>query len=178
MKSKMEEENEFKSIAGRLIAGSDGPPDELRSRTTRRVVNLRDGVRPAQRKRVLMNSLAAAAMFAIGFLSCWLWFTSAAHSGNEYLLLLFDGGNFRPPDPSAIRHEYGRWMSQAHEVQVMTGKELADNRSIAGDTTVVPLSASGFFIVRADSEEQVRRIAATTPHARYGGIVEIKQIIP
>jgi hypothetical protein len=66
--------------------------------------------------------------------------------------------------------EYRKWAQAVSADGVsIRGEKLRDE---AGETL------SGFFIVEAPSLEAARAIAATCPHVRYGGRIDVREIDP
>jgi len=100
---------------------------------------------------------------------------------STFLLLLHVDSNFRrgePPAPrQALNAEYARWADGTGSV--LTGKSLEPvvvwlgrphPRSTAED------QVDGFFLVRAKNMAAAQQIAATCPHLKHGGWIEVREI--
>lgn len=123
--------------------------------------------------------LAAAAAALVLFLSGYAVGASTApiapaeDAGSpRFLLLLHETpatATTGVPEPQLVE-EYRQW---ARGVSVagtpIEGEKLKDT---PGETL------SGFFIVAAPTREAAEAIAASCPHARYGGRIEVREIDP
>jgi hypothetical protein len=99
--------------------------------------------------------------------------------GQDYVLLLYG----TPTDGSAETdraREYGRWardVDRIPKVKLLSASELADNPLMFDGAGSAPELAGadrspvGYFLIRAPSPSEARRIAATNPHLRHGGRV-------
>jgi hypothetical protein len=101
------------------------------------------------------------------------------------LLLLHEDESFRPDRPPvALRAEVGRWATRLQRAgELIEGDRLglqghlvtpngAESGLAPGDVV------SGFFVVRAVSDERALAIARTCPHLAHGGYVELRRIQP
>jgi hypothetical protein len=84
------------------------------------------------------------------------------------------------PEETLIR-EYGAWATElAGEGRLLGGEKLTDGSgrwvSITGDETRTRSDVSGFFVVAAADYAEAVEIAGASPHVRYGGTFEIRQI--
>jgi hypothetical protein len=86
------------------------------------------------------------------------------------MLLLYEDASYHAP---AAGHgaerfaEYARWADSLQAVG-----ELERTAALAG-----PGAVTGFFIVRARSDDEAARLAAACPHMKYGGRVETRRLI-
>jgi hypothetical protein len=91
-----------------------------------------------------------------------------ADAGNQYVLLLEQGSEYQWPPASGMprrEHEYALWAdSLARLGKLDRGGKLLPRGEI-----------SGLFIIRAADDADAARIAATCPHIKYGGHVEVKR---
>ncbi len=104
----------------------------------------------------------------------------------EYLLVLYSSPDFIP-DKKHVK-EYGDWMQSVNVSGVTaTGQELSDyGWTIEKKHNTIGLEArpvsgpagplSGFFLLKAPSQERAMEIAASCPHLKYRGIVELRPI--
>jgi hypothetical protein len=114
--------------------------------------------------------LAAAAVLVLAMgLSYW----RAQHvvaPGNTYVLLLYEDSTYRfaPPGQGAERvAELSRWADSLAKLgQLDLGGHLIGSRD-----------PGGLFIIRAKSDSDAARIAASCPHRKYGGRVEVRRFI-
>jgi hypothetical protein len=144
------------------------PPPELEQRVVD-ALRARGLVRP--RRRRWLPYAAAAAIFAIGFLI------------GQY------EGQYEPPRPAPARsfalilHESPDHRGDSHVDEyiawsrndfVVGGHELADQSRVLG---TAPASVGGFFLIAADSLDRAAEIARTCPHVRYGGTIEVREVV-
>jgi hypothetical protein len=115
----------------------------------------------------------------------WLWVGAAAaalllttHSwsptraaGETYVLLLSPGPGYLAPPPGRLeerRAEYGRWADSL----ARAGKlDVEGHLEPPGDVV------DGLFIIRAASDSDAARIAATCPHTKYRGHIEVRRFV-
>lgn len=102
-----------------------------------------------------------------------------------FMLLLWEreGVFSAPADANA---EYGAW-ARAQAGLVIDGAELAFDAQVlsapAGTAADGPrrdasgAHVAGYFVIRAPDEAAAARIAATCPHVKYGGTVEIRRLV-
>ncbi|MEX0288904.1 MAG: YciI family protein [Flavobacteriaceae bacterium] len=101
-----------------------------------------------------------------------------------YMLILHEDERFTPGDPQEMYQEYARWMENTMSKGIaMTGNELSNTTSIVDQqqkvTTPDPNSAitTGYFLMEVNSLEAALEVAKGNPHIKYGGTIEVKQII-
>lgn len=153
------------------------PPPGLEDRV---VAALRDrGHLRLSRRWSSARVLAAAAAALVLFLSGYAIGASTAPIGPaedggspRFLLLLHETpatATTGVPEPQLVE-EYRQWArGVSAEGTPIQGEKLKD---APGETL------SGFFIVAAPTREAAEAIAASCPHARYGGRIEVRQIDP
>ena len=153
------------------------PPASLENRVVASL-RARGLIAPPRRRRVrpiALATAAAVAIFAVGYLAgAWQARRAAvpAPVSPRFLLLLHDTAAMAAsaiPEPQLVE-EYRTWArnirAEGHGIQ---GEKLKDE---TGQTL------SGFFIVEAASLEAARAIAASCPHVRHGGRIQVREIDP
>lgn len=93
--------------------------------------------------------------------------------GQTYMLLLTEGPSYAQATHTEIlrrRHEYGRWADSLERL----GKLDLEGHLEGPGLGVV----DGLFLIRAANDSDATRIAATCPHNKYGGHVEVRRFIP
>lgn len=103
--------------------------------------------------------------------------------GNQYLLLIRDteavGQAIEEHGIDAIVQEYGGWAgSLAEEGRLVAAEKLTDAPRWVGDAAPQSSNISGFFLITAGSEAEALEIARQSPHARYGGVLEVREVEP
>jgi hypothetical protein len=175
----MNDDERYRAMASKLVSESEGPSSALEQNVVDQL--MRDGkltVPKTSTIRPWMQVLAAAAIFIAGFGTAFLFQVPSKTTGEEYMLLLFDGEHFNPPNRASLRTAYGEWMRGIRGVEIVAGEELQSEGMLVGnEDSSLRDRASGFFILRASSRDKIVEIAKTSPHARYGGIVEIKKVL-
>lgn len=130
--------------------------------------------RPRRALRAAMAAAAALLLFGGGFLAgaSRAQAPAASPGGPRFVLLLHE----TPATASlAIREdllvdEYRRWArSVSAGGNAIRGEKL---KAEPGHTL------SGFFVLEAASLDAARAIAASCPHAKYGGRIELREIEP
>jgi len=104
---------------------------------------------------------------------------AALVAGNDYLLLLTEPHPLATDKPEAARvAEYRDWATGlASEGKLVSAGKLADGGRYLGSTPAPALgTVSGFFLVRGGSLEDAAALAATCPHRRYGGEIDVRPI--
>jgi hypothetical protein len=109
-----------------------------------------------------------------------------APDGKTYMLLLHEStarpADFTDAQMDSIVAEYTAWAGRLHEENRLVGAEkLADDSgrwlSPAGPVLVDRSEhVSGFFMVRAANYEEAVTIANASPHLKYGGTIEVREI--
>ncbi len=110
---------------------------------------------------------------------------SPPSTGASTFLLLVRGGPSQGPIPGErLVREYRDWaLALADEGRLAGANKLTDEpgRWLSGGATTETRTSSdiqGYFLVHASSYEEALEIAAASPHIRYGGTFEIRQIDP
>jgi hypothetical protein len=101
-----------------------------------------------------------------------------------FLLLFHIDSSFRrghPPAASAaILADYGRWTDRlTREGTLIGGEKLADSTAWFGpapETSATGDHLAGFMVIRAKDRAAAAGIAATCPHLKYGGRIELRMI--
>jgi hypothetical protein len=104
----------------------------------------------------------------------------ARSSDTSFLLLVRgDQPDATVPEETLVR-EYGAWAaSLAEDGRLVAGEKLTDDPGrwiSAADETRTRSDVSGYFVVTASDYAQAVAIARGSPHVRYGGTFEVRQI--
>jgi hypothetical protein len=152
------------------------PPAALEDRVVAALQSRRLVTPRRRRLGVVFAATAAAILLTAAGYGLGRWHaerrTDVPVSGPEFMLLLHHTPALTASTvPVSERVElYRRWAQQVYaEGYAIRGNKLKD---IPGHTL------GGFFIVRAPSRKAVDAVAATCPHARLGGRIEIREIDP
>jgi len=122
-----------------------------------------------RRRYWMWVGLAAAAAAAV-LLITRPW-SPARAAGETYVLLLSPGpGYVAPPQGqlAARRAEYGRW---ADSLARLGKLDVEGHLEPPGDVV------DGLFIIRAANDADAARIAATCPHNKYRGHIEVRRFV-
>jgi hypothetical protein len=144
---------------------TERPPDTgLEERVVRALIASRD-IHPRQRWRWMAPVAAvAAAVLTLVLVHPW---SVPQNGGPEYILLLHDNPGYQWPRPGHITErigEYARWAEGLDRAG-----ELRFGGRVDGGGDI-----NGLFIIRAKNQAQADSIAAASPHAKYGGRVEVR----
>lgn len=123
-----------------------------------------------RRRRWMWASAAATAAAAALLVMTHPW-SPARATGQTYVLLLSPGSDYLAPAPGHSderRAEYGRWADSLTRL----GKLDLEGRLDPPGAIV-----NGLFIIRAADDSDAARIAATCPHIRYRGHIEVRRFI-
>jgi hypothetical protein len=96
---------------------------------------------------------------------------SPATTGETYVLLLSPGPGYLAPPPGHMderRAEYGRWADSLARIGKL---DVEGHLEPPGDVV------DGLFIIRAASDSDAARIAATCPHIKYRGHIEVRRFV-
>jgi len=162
-------------------------PPELERRVIGRLVMA--GLVARRRAPVAHRSWLVAAGLALLLAGVWLgrWQAPSSNAGptNRYLLLLHEDESFRPDRaPVALRAEVGRWARRLQRAgELIEGDRLRLRGQLlmpgGTETGLAPGDViSGFFMLRAVSDERALAIARTCPHLAHGGRAELRKIEP
>jgi hypothetical protein len=163
------------------------PPAELERRVISRLATaglLARRRAPAAHRSWLLA--AGLALLLVGFgLGRWQAPSSNAGPTTRYLLLMHEDESFRQGRaPVALRAEVGRWASGLQRAgELIEGDRLGllgELLTPSGAETGLPPGdvISGFFMLRAGSDERALAIARTCPHLAHGGRIEVRRIQP
>lgn len=122
----------------------------------------------ARPRRWLWVAGAAAAAALLVMTHPW---SPAGATGQTYVLLLSPGPAYLAPPPGHLeerRAEYGRW---ADSLARLGKLDVEGHLEPPGDIV------DGLFIIRAANDSDAARIAATCPHNRYRGHIEIRRFV-
>jgi hypothetical protein len=87
-----------------------------------------------------------------------------------------------------IAKEYGNWARKLTEQGVLADGEklkdearilsVVDGRPVASTNPVEQnrMGIAGYFLINAQDYEQAIKVAASCPHLKYGGMIEVRQI--
>lgn len=159
------------------------PPDGLEDRVVA-ALNA-DGLLSRRSAPRWARYIGQAALLLLG-LSVGLligWQPDVEDNRDRYLILLYETNQFNTERLSEeqLSQEYGVWAGKlASQNLFVDGDSLAADRSLlpANDHSrlAANYTASGFFMIRAESAEQAAQIAADCPHLRHGGHVELRRM--
>jgi len=102
-----------------------------------------------------------------------------------YLLLLHEDENFRPIELPLMVEEYANWLSQlGSKGRYVAGEELQyhaywiNNQEQREETFAVDKDKiTGYFIIEAENSNEALAISQTSPHLKYGGTIELREIV-
>ena len=128
---------------------------------------------------LLTAGAAAAAMVAVTMMG-------RPVEAREYLLLLEEPSGYQAATSEAEQRErvreYGSWagaLSRDHHLvsagELEPGGSVispAENRALAPGAT-----ATGYFLIRAESLDEAERLARSSPHVKYGGDVVVRAVV-
>ncbi len=120
-----------------------------------------------RRQRWMWTAAAAAAAVLI---ITHPWSPTRA-AGETYVLLLSPGPGYLSPPPGHLeerRAEYGRWADSLARIGKL---DVEGHLEPPGDVV------DGLFIIRAASDSDAARIAATCPHVKYRGHIEVRRFV-
>ncbi len=109
---------------------------------------------------------AAAAMLVVTH----PW-SGARATGQRYVLLLSPGPAYLAPPPGQLderRAEYARW---ADSLARLGKLDVGGHLEPPGDVV------DGLFIIRAANDSDAARIAASCPHIKYRGRIEVRRFV-
>ncbi len=139
-------------------------------------------------------AIAASAVLGlfVGYQGGQVGSQGAVESGlaSEFLLLLREPAGGLPaaalPSQTELVREYREWALVLEEEGRLAGAERleapsgfwvtgAEGRRVAPELADAPL-IGGYFIVRASDADAVLETARQSPHLRYGGTIEVREI--
>jgi len=123
------------------------------------------------RRWLWVGAAAAAAAAAAALLVMTHPWSPAPATGQTYVLLLSPGQAYLEPAPGRLeerRAEYAHW---ADSLARLGKLDLGGHLEPPGDVV------DGLFIIRAASDSDAARIAATCPHIKYRGHIEVRRFV-
>jgi len=127
-------------------------------------------VRAALGRRGRWLSLGAA-VAAVALLVMTHPWSRSRGTGQTYVLLLSPGSAYLAPPPGHLderRAEYGRW---ADSLARLGELDVEGRLEPPGDIV------DGLFIIRAANDSDAARIAASCPHKKYRGHIELRRFL-
>lgn len=109
---------------------------------------------------------------------------------SQFMLLLRGGefSHYSPEQMQKIVEQYLNWAIQLREEgRFISGDELKNGgrllraqsgRIVDGPFTETKEMVGGYYVIAARDFEEVAAIAHACPHLRFGGEVEIREIVP
>jgi hypothetical protein len=113
--------------------------------------------------------LATAAALVLAISLMWWRGHQVERASNTYVMLLYKDSTYRFPPSGHMREreaEYARWADSL----AVRGKLDRGGKLLGGDP-------DGLFIIRARSDSEAAAIAATCPHRKYGGRIEVRRYV-
>ncbi len=104
--------------------------------------------------------------------------------GRVFLLLLHEDSAFRRGEPSmprgALAAEYARWANRLPGGAYVRSAPLVAEPGVWLGAPHGPVGpgdyVDGYFLIRADNMAAAQQIAATCPHLKHGGRIEVHEI--
>lgn len=122
----------------------------------------------APRRRWMgLTTLAVAAALLLLVTHPW---SRADHVGEKYVLLLSEPPGYLQPAPGHMperQHEYGRWADSLARLGKLDLEGHLEPQA--------PID--GLFIIRAIDDADAARIAATCPHNKYRGHIDVRRFV-
>ncbi len=138
------------------------PDSALEDRVVRAVLG--------RRRRWMWVGAAAAAAAAALLVMTHPW-SPARATGQTYVLLLSPGSAYLTPPQGHLeerRAEYARWADSLARIGKL---------DVEGHLEPPGNVVDGLFIIRAANDSDAARIAATCPHIKYRGHIEVRRFI-
>jgi hypothetical protein len=165
------------------LLGQSAPPAELERRVISRLSTA--GLLARHRAPVTLRSwqlAAGLALLLVGFgLGRWHAPSSSAGPMTRYLLLMHEDESFRHDRARAEVISWATRLERAGELIEadrlgLYGHLLTPSGAATG---LAPGDViSGYFVLRAASDESAMAIARTCPHLAHGGRIELRRIQP
>lgn len=133
-----------------------------------------------------MNWARMAASLAIGLIAFGLgWILANAQQQQEYtyIMVLHEPKSFEQSTAGNKFKEYGQWAQTIEDAGLtITGEKLANEKYFLGNAQTTPKiegleTLTGFFLISAPDIETAMQLANTSPHVKYGGLVELRKIV-
>jgi hypothetical protein len=141
------------------------------------------------RSRLAGAFAAALVLLALGFgLGKWQGSVPPQQPHhNMFVLFLYDSPGTLPDDMSKVV-EYGNWARAVGESKRrISGEKLKDGgrllRTVRGQLEIREMREAGesnvlggYFLIEAENYDEAIKVAASCPHLKYGGLIELRQI--
>jgi len=131
--------------------------------------------------KVAIGLAAIVLLFFVGFLFGRITTPTLAEASNPlYMLLLHEQAGSIPANDPAIVMEYIQWMQAIQsDNKYISGSELQPLVQFVGDQDFGHEKdlISGYFVVEAKDFNQAISISQTCPHIKYGGWIEVREMI-
>jgi hypothetical protein len=103
---------------------------------------------------------------------------TVADTKAQFLLLLYEDESFNAEHPASLVQEYTDWAREMHaEDQLAYAEKLGDEKFGLGKVPEANASnITGYFVIKASSLDEARRIANGHPHLKYNGGIELRPI--
>jgi hypothetical protein len=115
----------------------------------------------------------------------------ATDTRSSYLLMLYEGGDFRRDRPEAeLIAEYSAWAASLRARGILERGEKLDTgtrllskapqgEQVQSGEVVSSLGVlTGFFIIRAADDVEATAVARTCPHLGHGGRIAVRRVLP
>ncbi|MDL9980060.1 hypothetical protein [Microbacterium candidum] len=93
----------------------------------------------------------------------------------KYLITYSGMGHPDPAEMEAARAAFGEWLASAGDAVVDPGAPVSYIGAVAAGTPTAAPEFSGYTIIEAETEEDVRSILSTHPFVARGGTLQINQ---
>jgi hypothetical protein len=158
------------------------PPARLEERVVRELHD-RGTLRGPSGRWPWLSIAAALVLMASGFALGRLTGADAGAPpapGTRYLLLLY-GGAAKPGEGPSRVAEYAAWArAEAADGRLINGEKLGSDAVVIGDASglrsVNLREPSGYFVIRASTQDEAVATASRCPHLKHGGTVLIRPI--
>jgi hypothetical protein len=139
----------------------------------------------------LIGAFAVAMFFgALGFgLGKWQSGVPSQQTHQTmFVLFLYGDSPETPPNDMSKVVEYGNWArAVSKSKRMITGEKLKDGgrllRNVQGQLEIREVSGAdepdvlgGYFLIEAENYDDAIKVAASCPHLKYGGLIELRQI--
>jgi len=102
-----------------------------------------------------------------------------------YMLILQEGAEFQPGEPTEMFTEYRDWMFSVDEKGIeITGQELKNQAVLVSAGQGIDYleeaadgRVTGYFVLNAASLDEAIAMARDNPHIKYGGTIQVKEFM-
>ena len=125
-------------------------------------------------------------LYSLGFVTHILLQKSSDVTEYSYMLVLHEDDQFQTDaSPQQMFSEYAQWMKKVNDSGInIEGQELALPSSLLQSerngmkvNQSISSRVTGYFLMDTDSYEKAIQIASQSPHLKYGGKIEVKEIV-